>query len=275
MRASPEAGFPYCPTLPTPPPAAHATAHAFPASSLATTAINWTDPAASSLRYVLVNRRQGSCPTYPSVPGVSPIPIRPSGTPLRGTTIAYRVGRAGRAVGARHRQDRSGALVLQRLDDRPRPSLHALGERVRADRTAAGRGHEPGAHGQRDALAGHRRGRDRRRGDAALPAAADARGRCHPRRAHPGHAVRRRPRIPSARSSRSRHPCPGEIAVTDSTDLTPGPWCYIVRIQLADRDYEPALVQVDVPAAPRSHRPLPCRSTFRPDGSRARTGSGG
>ena len=30
------AAFPYCPTLPTPPPATHATARAFPASSLAT-----------------------------------------------------------------------------------------------------------------------------------------------------------------------------------------------------------------------------------------------
>jgi hypothetical protein len=44
-------------------------------------------------------------------------------------------------------------------------------------------------------------------------------------------------------------PTPGEIAVSDSTDLTPGPWCYVVRIQLSDRDFEPALVQVEVPAA--------------------------
>ncbi len=95
-RAKPvRAGFPYCPTLPTPPPATHATARAFPASSLATTAINWVDPPARSLQHVLVNRRPGSCATYPSVPGVSPIEIRPSGAPLRGTTIAYVAGRAG------------------------------------------------------------------------------------------------------------------------------------------------------------------------------------
>ena len=35
-------------------------------------------------------------------------------------------------------------------------------------------------------------------------------------------------------------PTPGDIAVTDSSELTPGPWCYIVRIALEDRDYEPA-----------------------------------
>jgi len=40
----------------------------------------------------------------------------------------------------------------------------------------------------------------------------------------------------------------GDVVATDNSDLSAGTWCYIVRIQLADRDYEPALVQVDVPA---------------------------
>jgi hypothetical protein len=43
-------------------------------------------------------------------------------------------------------------------------------------------------------------------------------------------------------------PTPGDVTVSDSSDLSAGPWCYIVHIQLVDRDYEPALVQVDVPA---------------------------
>ena len=43
-------------------------------------------------------------------------------------------------------------------------------------------------------------------------------------------------------------PVPGDVSVTDSGGLTPGSWCYAVRIRIADRDLEPALVQVEVPA---------------------------
>jgi hypothetical protein len=239
--------FPYCPTLPTPPPATHATAHAFPASSLATTAIDWTDPPARSLRYVLVNRRAGGCSTYPSIPGVSPIPVRPSGTPLRGTTIAYRTGRPGAqsaldsdkidpgrwcysvwTIGPSHRYTRSANAFVQIGPPPPAAASLALSASaslvpgIVGGATAAEvtlRFHLPptpkidAVHVER--IAG-----------ACPPAATDPLGELV---AEPA-AV------------------PGDVVVGDSSDLSAGTWCYIVRIQLADRDYEPALMQVDVPA---------------------------
>jgi hypothetical protein len=243
----PRSGFPYCPTLPTPPPAERATARAFPASSLATTAINWTDPAATSLRYVLVNRRQGSCPTYPSVPGVSPVPIRPSGTPLRGTTIAYRVGRAGA----------QSALDTDRVDPgRWCYSVWTIGPAHRYTRSANAFvqiGQPPTAAASLALTASAALSPDIVAG--ATVAAVTLRFRLP---ATPRVAAIRVERIPGTCPAPATDPLgelvaepapvPGEIAVSDSTDLTPGLWCYVVRIQLADRDYEPALVQVDVPA---------------------------
>ncbi len=241
--------FPYCPTLPTPPPAAHATARAFPASSLATTAINWTDPAAASLRYVLVNRRQGRCPTYPSVPGVSPIAIRPSGTPLRGTTIVYRAGQAGA----------QSALDTDRIDPgRWCYSVWTIGPAHRYTRSANAFvqiGQPPAAAASLALTASAGLSPDIVAG--ATVAEVTLRFRLPPM---PTVAAIRVERVPGVCPAPSTNPVgelvaqpapvPGDIAVTDSADLTPGPWCYIVRIQLADRDYEPALVQVDVPAAP-------------------------
>jgi hypothetical protein len=241
--------FPYCPTLPTPPPATRATARAFPASSLATTAINWVDPAASSLRYVLVNRRAGTCATYPSIPGVSPIPIRPSGTPLRGSMVAYRIGRAGA----------QSALDTDRIDPgRWCYSVWTIGPSHRYTRSANAFvqiGPPPAAAASLALSA-----------SAALvpsPIVAGAtaaevtlRFRLPPA---PKVAAVRVERITGACPAEGSNPLgelvaepaptPGEIGVSDSTDLTPGPWCYVVRIQLSDRDFEPALVQVEVPAA--------------------------
>jgi hypothetical protein len=241
--------FPYCPTLPTPPPATRATARAFPASSLATTAINWVDPVASSLKHVLVNRRQGSCATYPSVPGVSPIEIRPSGTPLRGTTVAWIVGRAGAqsaldsdridpgrwcysvwTIGPSHRYTRSANAFVQIGP----PPAAATSLALRASAALSP-----------DIVAG------------ATVAEVTLRFRLPPT---PKVDAIRVERIPGACPAPAANPLgelvaqpaptPGEIVVTDSADLTPGTWCYIVRIQLEDRDYQPALVRVDVPAPP-------------------------
>jgi hypothetical protein len=245
----PRGGFPYCTTLPTPPPATHATARAFPASSLATSAINWRDPAARSLRYVLVNRRQGSCATYPSVPGVSPVPVRPSRRPLRGTTIVYRVGRAGA----------QSALDTDRIDPgRWCYSVWTIGPAHRYTRSANAFvqiGHPPTAATSLALTASATLAPGIVAG--ATVAAVTLRFRLPPT---PMVTAIRIERIPGTCPAPATSPLgelvaepapvPGEIAVSDSADLTPGPWCYIVRIQLADRDFEPALVQVDVPAAP-------------------------
>jgi hypothetical protein len=243
------AGFPYCPSLPTPPPATKATAHAFPASSLATTALDWVVPPASSLRYVLVNRRAGSCATYPSIPGVSPIAIRPSAPPLRGTTVAYRVGRAGAqsaldtdridpgrwcysvwTIGPSHRYTRSSNAFVQIGV----PPAAATSLALTASAALVPSPIVAGATAAQVTL---------RFTLPAMPKIDAVRiekiaGACPARGANPLGELVAEPA-----------PAPGEIAVGDSTDLTPGPWCYIVRIQLVDRDYEPALVQVEVPPA--------------------------
>jgi hypothetical protein len=253
------AGFPYCPALPAPPPATHALARAFPASSLATASIDWVDPASTALRHVLVNRRQGSCATYPSVPGVSPIEIRPSGAPLRGTTIAWRVGVAGAqsvldtdridpgrwcysvwTVGPAHRYTRSANAIVQ---IGPAPAAAAsLALTASAALTP-------------DIVAG------------ATVAAVTLRFRLPPAPKVESIRVERLPGTCPAPAATlfgelvaQPAPTPGDIAVTDSTGLTPGPWCYIVRIQLADRDYDPALVQVTVPTPP----PLPAPAPIAP-----------
>jgi hypothetical protein len=196
---------------------------------------------------VLVNRRQGSCPTYPSVPGVSPIPIRPSGTPLRGTTIAYRVGRAGA----------QSALDTDRVDPgRWCYSVWTIGPAHRYTRSANAFvqiGQPPTAAASLALTASAALSPDIVAG--ATVAAVTLRFRLP---ATPRVAAIRVERIPGTCPAPATDPLgelvaepapvPGEIAVSDSTDLTPGLWCYVVRIQLADRGYEPALVQVDVPA---------------------------
>jgi hypothetical protein len=243
------AGFPYCPSLPTPPPATRARASAFPASSLATTAIDWVSPAASSLRYTLVNRRAGRCATYPSIPGVSPIAIRPSAPPLRGTTVAYRVGRAGS----------QSALDTARIDPgRWCYSVWTIGPAHRYTRSANAfvQIGAPPAAATSLALSA----------SAALvpsPIVAGATAAQVTLR----FTLPPTPRLGTVRVEKIAGTCPavgtsvrgtlitapattpGEVTVSDSTGLTPGPWCYIVRVGLVDRDYEPALVQVEVPPA--------------------------
>jgi hypothetical protein len=241
--------FPYCPTLPTPPPAVRATARAFPANSLATTAINWSDPPAASLRRVLVNRRQGSCPTYPSVPGVSPIAIRPSGTPLRGTTIAYRVGQAGA----------QSALDSDRIDPgRWCYSVWTIGPAHRYTRSANAFvqiGQPPAAATSLALTASAALSPDIVVGATVAEVTLHFHLPSLPRvdaiRVERLAGICPAPTVdPLGELVAEPVPVPGEIAVSDSTGLSPGPWCYIVRIQLEERDYEPALVQVDVPAAP-------------------------
>jgi hypothetical protein len=241
--------FPYCPSLPTPPPATRATARAFPVSSLATTAINWVDPAARSLRYVLVNRRAGSCATYPSIPGVSPIPIRPSTPPLRGTTIAYRVGSAGA----------QSALDSDRIDPgRWCYSVWTIGPSHRYTRSANAfvQIGPPPAAATSLALSATAALVPSPIVAGATAAEVTLRFRLPPTPKVEGIRVERITGTcpapgtnPLGELVAEPAPMPGEIAVGDVTDLTPGPWCYIVRIQLSDRDYEPALVQVEVPAA--------------------------
>ena len=255
------AGFPYCPALPAPPPATHAVARAFPASSLATASIDWIDPPSPAAQ---ARARE------PPPGQLRDLPVRPRREPdrdpaLRGSAardddrLARRGGR--RAVGARHRPDRPRPLVLQRLDRRPSASLHALGERDRADRSRLPRlrpaSRSPQARRSTpDIVAG------------ATVAAVTLRFRLPPAPKVEAIRIERlagdlsgsgRDRS-SASLSREPAPTPGDIAVTDSTGLTPGPWCYIVRIQLADRDYEPALVQVTVPTPP----PLPAPAPIAP-----------
>ena len=41
---------------------------------------------------------------------------------------------------------------------------------------------------------------------------------------------------------------PGDVTTVDNYQLAPGSWCYAVLIGLADRDLDPALVQVVIPA---------------------------
>jgi hypothetical protein len=246
---APRAGFPYCPTLPTPPPATKARAFAFPASSLATTSVSWNAAASPSFKHVLVNRRAGTCPTYPSVPGVHSTPIRP-GSPTRiGITVAYRVGRSGT----------QSALDVDSLD--PGHWCYAvwtLGPSNRYTRAATA-----GVQiGPRPALATSLG----LSATATLVPSVIVVGGSTPQVAlH--FTLPATPAVTAIRVERIAGTCPapgttvlgalvgepaptpGQITVTDSADLSPGAWCYAVDIQLADRDLDPALVQVEVPAA--------------------------
>jgi hypothetical protein len=241
------AGFPFCPLLPTPSPATRARALAFPASSLATTSIHWNVAPAASLRHVLVNRAASACPSYPSVPGVSPIEVRPAVTPRRGDTVAYLPARTGAqnlldvatlepgrwcysvwTIGPSHRYTRA-ATAFVRIG--PRPDLATkLGLAATA---ALAPGLAAGAALPEVSLS------------FRLPASP------------PVDAVRIE-RIPGACPAHDTtidgqlvgepQPTPGAISVTDTSGLTAGSWCYAVQLQVADRDLEPALVQVEVPA---------------------------
>ncbi|HEY1480528.1 MAG TPA: matrixin family metalloprotease [Gaiellales bacterium] len=241
--------FPWCPDLPTPPPARNAVAHAFPASSLATTSIDWIDPASSSLKHVLVNRRAGACASYPSVPGISPIAIRPFVTPRRGVTIAYRVGKAGS----------QSALDSDKLDPGTWCySVWTLGPSGRYTRSANAVlriGQAPPAATS-----------------LALTASATLTGDVIPGTTVPEVSLHFRipatPQVDGVRVERAAGACPakptafsgalisapattpGDVTTIDNDSLTPGLWCYAVRIQLADRDLDPAIVQVVVPTPP-------------------------
>jgi Astacin (Peptidase family M12A) len=233
----PRAGFPFCPTLPTPPPATDAHALAFPASSLATTSVRWNVKPAASLRHVLVNRGAGTCPSYPSVPGVSPIEVRPAVKVRRGNTVAYLPPRTGAqslldvarldpgrwcysvwTIGPGHRYTRA-ANAFVRVGPRP-----TLATQLGLTATALPATVPEVAVSFR------------------IPSAVDAvrveriSGACPP----PGIA------IPGEVVGQPA-PTPGAISVTDSTGLTPGAWCYAVHLQVDDQDLDPALVQVVVP----------------------------
>jgi hypothetical protein len=253
---APRPGFPYCPTLPTPPPATNARAIVFPASSLATASISWNAARSVALKHVLVNRRAGICPTYPSVPGAHSTPIRP-GSPVHiGTTVAYRLGRAGT----------QSALDVDTLDPGSWCySVWTLGPANRYTRAA----NATVRIGPRPALA------------TSLGLSAVATivpsvvvGETTPQvtlhfklPATPKVDAIRVERIPGSCPAPGTTilgalvdeptPTPGDITVTDTSDLSPGSWCYAVHIQLADRDLDPALVQVEVPAATPAIPPAP------------------
>jgi hypothetical protein len=244
----PHPGFPFCPLLPTPPPATGAQALAFPASSLATTSVHWKVAPAPSLRHVLVNRAASACPTYPSVPGVSPIEIRPSVTPRRGQTVAYLPARTGAqslldvatldpgrwcysvwTIGPAHRYTRAASAFV-RIGPRP-----DLATKLGLTATAAVAPGLVAGGGVPEVSVSFRL--------PASPAVASVRierivGACPP----PGTTI-------DGQLVGQPSPTPGAISVTDQSGLTAGSWCYAVDIQLADRDLEPALVQVEVPAA--------------------------
>lgn len=238
--------FPYCPLLPTPPPAVHARARVFPASSLATTNISWNVAPASSLRHMLVNRREGACSTFPAVPGLNDVAVRPSPPSRTGVTLAYLPPRTGArtlldvdhldpgtwcysvwTIGPAHRYTRAANAVVQ---IGPRPGLAS---RLGLTATAA---LAPGIVAGQTApeVTVHFR-------LPASPVAAAVRverivGAC------PTAGITINGEVVGEPS-----PAPGDISVTDSSGLTPGSWCYAVRIRIADRDLEPALVQVEVP----------------------------
>jgi hypothetical protein len=246
-RARPIANtFPWCPDLPTPPPATKAVATAFPASTLATASIRWVDPSSSSLKHVLVNRRPDSCPSYPSVPGVSPIAIRPFAPVRRGVTVAYRVGRAGA----------QSALDSARIDPgRWCYSVWTNGPKGRYTRSANAVlqiGPPPAAASS-----------------LALTATTTLTGDVVPGAIVPEVELHFRippsPPVQTVRVERVAGACPaiatdftgdlisappttpGDVTTVDNYQLTPGPWCYAVLIGLADRNLDPALVQVEVP----------------------------
>jgi hypothetical protein len=239
--------FPWCPDRPTPPPATKATVVAFPSGSLATTSIRWSDPSSSSLKHVLVNRRASSCATYPSVPGISPISIRPFATPRRGTTVAYRVGKAGA----------QSALDSAALD--PGTWCYAVwtigpsGRYTRSANATVRIGKPPAAASS-----------------LGLSASAALTGDVVPGATVPEVSLHFRlpdsPPILSVRVEREPGACPavasdfsgelitappvtpGDVTYVDNYQLTPGAWCYAVRVEIADRELDPGLVQVEVPA---------------------------
>jgi hypothetical protein len=256
-KAKPVANtFPWCPDLPTPPPATHATATAFPASSLATTSIHWTDPASSSLRHVLVNRRASTCPSYPSVPDVSPIAIRPGSPIRRGVTVAYRVGKAGSQT----------ALDTDRLEPGTFCySVWTIGPAGRYTRSANALLHIGQPPASATAL--------------ALTASTTLTGDIVPGTIVPEVSLHFRipatPPVQTVQVERTPGACPakatdfsgevitappatpGDVTAIDNYQLTPGSWCYAVLIGFADRQLDPALVQVVVPAPPATVPPAP------------------
>jgi hypothetical protein len=239
--------FPWCPDKPTPPPATKATAVAFPSGSLATTSIRWVDPSSSSLKHVLVNRRASTCATYPSVPGISPTSIRPFATPHRGTTVAYRVGKAGA----------QSALDSAALD--PGTWCYAVwtigpdGRYTRSANASVRIGKPPAAASS-----------------LALSASSALTGDVVPGATVPEVSLHftlpATPPILTVRIERAPGACPavatdftgelitapavtpGDVTYVDNYQLTPGPWCYAVKIGIADRELDPGLVQVEVPA---------------------------
>ena len=239
--------FPYCPLLPTPPPAVHARARAFPASSLATTSITWSVSPAASLRHVLVNRRPGACSTFPAIPGLNNIAVRPSPPSRTGVTVAYLPPRTGAQT----------LLDVDHLDPgRWCYSVWTIGPSQRYTRAA----NAVVQIGPRPGLASR----------LALTATAALAPGVVAGQTTPEVTVRFRlpssPMVDAVRVERivgacptagitidgeivgEPSPAPGDVSVTDSGGLTPGSWCYAVRIRIADRDLEPALVQVEVPA---------------------------
>ncbi len=243
------ASFPWCPDLPTPPPATQAVATPFPASTLATASIRWVDPASASLKHVLVNRRADSCPSYPSVPGVSPIAIRPFAPVRRGVTIAYRVARAGA----------QSALDTDRIDPgRWCYSVWTIGPKGRYTRSANALLQIGAPPATASSL--------------ALTATTSLTGDVVPGSILP--EVQLHYRIPSSppvetvQVERAAGACPavatdfsgelisappttpGDVTTVDNYQLTPGSWCYGVLIGLSDRTLDPALVQVVVPPPP-------------------------
>jgi hypothetical protein len=247
--------FPWCPYLPTPPPATSATAVAFPASSLATTSIHWTDPASASLRQVLVNRRADTCPSYPSVPNVSPISIRPGSPIRRGVTVAYRVGKAGSQTALDTDSLEPGTFCY---------AVWTIGPAGRYTRSANAVLHI----GQAPAAAT----------SLALTATTTLTGDVVPGSIVPEVSLRYRipdsPPVETVRVERTPGACPatatdfsgelisappttpGDVTTIDNYQLTPGSWCYAVLLGLADRDLDPALVQVVVPAPPAAVPPV-------------------
>jgi hypothetical protein len=240
--------FPWCPYRPTPPPATRAVATAFPPASLVTTSIRWTDPRSSSLKHVLVNRRADSCASYPSVPGVSPIPVRPFVTPRRGTTVAYRVGKAGAQTASDTAKLAPGRWCYAVW------TIGPSGRYTRSANSTVRIGSPPAAASS-----------------LALTASAALTGDVVPGTATPEVSLHftlpQTPPILSVRVERAPGACPavatdfagqlitapavtpGPVTYVDDYQLTPGPWCYAVRIGIADRELDPGLVQVDVPAA--------------------------
>jgi Astacin (Peptidase family M12A) len=247
--------FPWCPSLPTPPPATKAVATAFPASSLATASIRWVDPAASSLRHVLVNRRADTCPSYPSVPDISPISIRPGSPVRRGVTVAYRVGKAGSQTALDTDELEPGSFCY---------SVWTIGPAGRYTRSANAILRIGAAPASATAL--------------ALTATTTLTGDVVPGTIVPEVSLHYRipasPPVQTVRVERTPGACPatatdfsgdlisappitpGDVTTIDNYQLTPGSWCYAVLIGLADRDVAPALVQVVVPAPPAAVPPV-------------------